>query len=314
MNHTDRVVHWVLSSLELETTLFHLGQYCGNWRASVAGRLRAGFHLVLHGDCWLHLPGDMAPVQLRAGDAVFFLRDVPHHLGPHAEPQACVADGEMLSLDALLPPSLSSTGLACGFFDFRPGLSEVLLAPFPDYLVLRGEGGERDDADDGLAATCALFDLILAEARRGGSEPSPLIARLIDLLFFYVVRHLAARDDVAQGLWPLLRSAEFSGLMLALIRHPERAWTVEAMAALVHMSRATFCKRFVEASGQSPAAFLLLLRMKVAEQLLGSRCSIAQAAERVGYRSEAAFARAFKKVTGLQPGAMRRQGQRLSLS
>ncbi|WP_420997368.1 cupin domain-containing protein [Cupriavidus sp. 30B13] len=311
MNHTDRVVHWVLSSLELETTLFHLGQYCGTWRASVAGRLRAGFHVVLHGECWLHLPGAAAPARLQPGDAVFFLRDVPHHLGPHAEPQACLADSAMLPLDVDIPPAQSATGLACGFFDFRPGLSEALLAPFPDYLVLRARDGE---GDGDLAGTHALFGLIVAEARRGGSEPSPLIARLVDLLFFYVVRHLAARDDVAKGLWPLLRSAEFSGLMLALIRHPERTWTVEAMAALAHMSRATFCKRFAEASGQSPAAFLLLLRMKVAEQLLGGRCSIAQAAERVGYRSEAAFARAFKKATGVQPGAMRRQGQRLSLS
>ncbi|MDF3832680.1 AraC family transcriptional regulator [Cupriavidus basilensis] len=300
MNHTDRVVHWVLSSLELETTLFHIGQYCGTWRASVAGRMRAGFHLVLHGACWLHLPGEQRRSYLQAGDAVFFLRDVPHYLGQHDDPQACLPVAGMQPLDLSVA---DATGLACGFFDFRPGFSEVLLAPFPDYLVLPA-------GTAALGGTRALFDLILAEARRGDAEPSPLIARLVDLLFFYVVRHLAAREDVAQGLWPLLRSAEFSGLMLALIQHPERPWSVETMAELVHMSRATFSKRFTEACGQPPAAFLLLLRMKIASQLLAGRCSIAQAAERVGYRSEAAFARAFKKATGAQPGAYRRQGQR----
>jgi len=298
MHHTDRLVHWVLSSLELETTLFHIGQYCGSWRASVAGRMRAGFHLVLHGECWLHLPGEPG-VPLQAGDAVFFLRDVPHHLGPHADGQACAPAAAMQPLE---PSAPDGTGLACGFFDFRPGLSEVLLAPFPDYLVLPA----RDQA---LAGARPLFDLILAEARRGDAEPSPLIARLVDLLLFYVVRHLATREDVARGLWPLLRSAEFSSLMLALIRHPGRPWTLESMAELVHMSRATFCKRFMETCGQSPAAFLLLLRMKIASQLLASRCSVAQVAEQVGYRSEAAFARAFKKATGEQPGAVRRQGQ-----
>ncbi len=82
----DRLIHWLLGSLELDTTLFHLGQYCGSWKASISGLARSGFHLVLHGQCWLHLPQEAAPRPLQAGDAVFFLRDVPHTLSPLADP------------------------------------------------------------------------------------------------------------------------------------------------------------------------------------------------------------------------------------
>ncbi|MGN5477802.1 hypothetical protein ACTMU2_15255 [Cupriavidus basilensis] len=109
-----------------------------------------------------------------------------------------------------------------------------------------------------------LFDLILVEAHREGTEPSPLIARLVELLFFYVMRDLAASEDVERGLWPMLKSAEFSALILELIGHPERPWSIESMAAHVHMSRATFCKRFAAMCGEPPASFLLLLRMKIA--------------------------------------------------
>lgn len=52
----DRLIQWLLGSLELQTSLFHLGQYCGSWQASTTGLARAGFHVILNGDCWLHLP------------------------------------------------------------------------------------------------------------------------------------------------------------------------------------------------------------------------------------------------------------------
>ena len=76
------------------------------------------------------------------------------------------------------------------------------------------------------------------------------------------------------------------------------------------MSRASFCKHFASASGHSPAQFLLLLRMKIAARRLHDGVSVERAAELVGYRSHAAFTRAFKRVTGEQPGAYRRD-QRL---
>ena len=65
---TDRLAHWLVSGLELDTTIFHVGQYCGPWRASTAGRERASFHLVLRGQSWLHLEGQ-APILLAPGPA-----------------------------------------------------------------------------------------------------------------------------------------------------------------------------------------------------------------------------------------------------
>lgn len=78
------------------------------------------------------------------------------------------------------------------------------------------------------------------------------------------------------------------------------------MADLSHMSRATFFKRFTQIAGTSPSHFLTQIRMKRATQLIEEGVSLARAAEQVGYQSDAAFSRAFKKVTGTLPGALRR--------
>lgn len=301
----DRLIHWLLSSLDLETTLFHLGQYCGSWKASTTGLARSGFHVILNGDCWLHLPDEQVSHPLRTGDAVFFLRDVAHYLSPLADP-ALAATAPRTSMAALDFDVPGSVALACGFFNFRSSLNTIFLGSFPDYVIIARDG-------ESLSEARPLFDLILAEAHSGGEEPSPLISRLVDLLFFYVIRHLCQRGEVTAGLWAMLGQPEFAPLLEAIIAEPGREWTVEAMANIAHMSRATFFKRFGQVCGASPSHFLLQIRMKLATQLIEEGMSLSRAAEKVGYQSDAAFSRAFKKVTGVLPGAYRRGCQPVQL-
>ncbi|MCK9262133.1 MAG: cupin domain-containing protein, partial [Azoarcus sp.] len=174
---TDRLVNWLVSGLELETTVFHVGQYCGSWRASTAGRARASFHLVLRGHCFLHLE-NRAPIELGPRDAVFLLRDRPHSLTPERQPgPACVPR----PMQAMLPVRPDGTSLACGFFDFRGLPGELLRESFPDCLLMRADA-------PALRAITPLFDLVLAEADRDTAEPSPLIERLTELLLFYLIR------------------------------------------------------------------------------------------------------------------------------
>jgi AraC family transcriptional regulator, activator of mtrCDE len=192
-----------------------------------------------------------------------------------------------------------SVGLACGFFEFRSGLDDQLLGLIPDHIVARHDAA----APDGPRS---VFELIRAEAHRHPDAPSPLIARLTELLFFYALRSIAARDDIAPGLWSLMRRAEFAPLITAIIDTPGQRWTTDTMASFVNMSRARFCKQFAEACGQPPAQFVTLVRMKVAAAMLRAGTTTSDAAEQIGYQSESAFAQAFKRVTGEQPGAYRR--------
>ncbi|HQX07475.1 MAG TPA: AraC family transcriptional regulator [Zoogloea sp.] len=292
---TDRLAHWLVSGLELDTTVFHVGQYCGPWRASTAGRERASFHLVLRGESWLHLEGQ-APIRLQAREGVFLLRDIPHSLTPAAEAGPGFQARPMLPMS---PPVAGACGLACGFFQFRGLLGELLRGAFPGYVLIRAGSGA-------LHAVAPLFDLILAEAARDEAGASPLIERLTELLFFYVIRDVALRNDVASGLLAVARRPEFATLLDDLLRAPGKPWSIDDMARVACMSRASFCRHFVEASGQPPARFLLQVCMKIAARRLQCGDSVLRAAEHVGYNSQAAFTRAFKKVIGEQPGAFQR--------
>lgn len=298
----DQLVHWLLGSLDLETTVFHVGQYCGRWRASTAGRMLGSFHLVLHGDCFLHLQ-DREPIALRPRDGVFLLRDLPHFLSPDTRTVTSTSTSSASVPLSVMQPLMQalpeSTGLACGFFHFRGAISDLIGDSFPDYLILRAE-------DPVLRAATVLFDLILAEEHADPAQPSPLVARLAELLFFYVIRQVARTDAVASGLLAVARRAEFKPLLDSLMQAPGQDWSTDEMARMTHMSRASFYKHFVEASGLPPAQFLLSLRMKIAAQRLHAGESVERTAEHVGYRSHAAFSRAFKKVIGEQPGAYRR--------
>ena len=297
---TDRLARWLLGSLELDTAVLHVGQYCGRWRASTAGRELGSFHLVLDGHCYLHLDG-AAPIALGPRDGVFLLRDLPHFLSPHSDPLQAVSAQAMLPLQT--PTQQPATALACGFFQFRGALSALIVDSFPPYLLIRGDA-------PAFGAAAALFDLILLEAGGDPEQPSPLIARLVELLFFYLIRHVAQGEQVAAGLLSLLHQPAFSPLLERMLDAPADDWSIENMAKAACMSRASFCKHFASASGHSPAQFLLLLRMKIAARRLHDGVSVERAAELVGYRSHAAFTRAFKRVTGEQPGAYRRD-QRL---
>lgn len=261
MSHRqDRLIHQLLGSLDIDTTVFHLGQYCGAWKASTSGLARAGFHLVLHGECWLHLAGHEEPHRLRGGDGVFFLRDVEHFLSQERDVvRAGLSPRQaMQAVDFKVP---DSTALACGFFDYRAPLTQLLLASLPPYVVLGAEDPE-------LAEARGLFGLILREAEVAGEEASPLIARLVDVLFFYVLRHLVQRQEISPCFWAVLAQPEFAPLVAALVEAPGEEWGLERMAALCHMSRATFCKRFSLVAGTSPSLFLAQIRMKLAVQLI----------------------------------------------
>jgi len=298
---SDKLAQWLLNSIELDAAALHVGRYCGPWRASTAGRALASFHLVLAGDCYLHIAGE-APIHLRARDGVFLTRDVPHFLSPSSDPAAPIARQPMQTLSVpAAPTDTANAGLACGFFSFSGALGPLVIGSFPDVLVCRSD-------EPSLAHTAALFDLILAEA--GDPErPSPLIARLVELLFFYLIRHAARQETLGAGILALAQRGEFMALLDRMLASPGDDWSIARMAQAANMSRAAFCKHFTEAGGIPPAQFLLRLRMRLASQRLGAGDSVEQAAGHVGYQSYAAFTRAFKRVVGEQPGAYRRHGR-----
>ncbi|MHC6225921.1 AraC family transcriptional regulator [Pseudomonas sp. X10] len=293
------LIDWLLESLELDASLFHVGRYCGGWHASTQGMGRASFHLVVQGHCWLHIDGQPDGVRLEAGDAVFLLRDLGYRLSSDEDPlNACAQPRQ--AMQALDTSAADGVGLVCGFFHFQSALSSLIIEGLADWIILRA-------GDPALSAARALFQLILEECQRPPAPSQTLLERLTHLLFLYVLRQQVRDEQSIGGLVALARQSAFAGLLEQLIDRPGHTWTLESMAACTGLSRSAFFKRFNELAGQSPGQVLLALRMRHACQLLRAGNTVEQVGAEAGYQSVAAFTRAFAKAVGVQPGAYRKQ-------
>src|SRR5262245_21190637 len=151
--------------------------------------------------------------------------------------------------------------------------------------------------------------LMAAEARELRPGGEAVITRLADVLVVQAIRVWLETDPAARTGWLGALQDKQVGRALTLIhRDPARAWTVASLARELAMSRSAFAARFTELVGEPVMHYVARWRMQVAfGSLRDENATVAEIAGRLGYGSEAAFARAFKRVTGVAPGSVRRR-------
>ncbi len=278
----------LMRHLHLQTRVFHRSTHCGRWEVDAEYERKAMFHLVAKGRCLLRTTVAAADIELQAGDAVLFTAPCDHVLV--SMPGAQAAD---------------ATLLLCGYFEFDSPLSAVLLASLPASLLLRGASPAQ--AYRAMAGTpAALLGLIVAEAESEAPGSTALMDKLSDALFMYAVRQCLADSSVQRGLLKGLSDPHVGPALLAMHQQPEQPWTVAALAEWGHLSRAAFARRFNLAIGASPLEYLTRVRMQLARAAITGRgATISEAATLAGYATDAAFSRAFKRIYGHPPGALR---------
>jgi AraC-like DNA-binding protein len=188
------------------------------------------------------------------------------------------------------------TTLLCGAVRFGHPAAATLVGVLPQILHLDAER---------LQGTLALMASEAREPRLGGEA---VITRLADILVIQAMRAWLETDADAHTGWLGALRDEQIGKAIALIHaEPARDWTVASLASELAMSRSAFAARFTALVGEPAIAYVTRWRMQVAlAALRDERATVAELANRLGYRSEAAFARAFKRETGMPPGAVRR--------
>jgi AraC-like DNA-binding protein len=196
-----------------------------------------------------------------------------------------------------------SARLVCGFLacDARP--FNPLLENLPAVMQARSA---RDNSGDWLAQFIRAAVSESAE-RRSGSEG--ILAKLSELMFIEVVRrHLETMPPEQAGWLAGLRD-HFVGKALSLMHgNPAHGWTIEELGRKVGLSRSVLAERFTDLLGMPPMQYLARWRMQIAARILSdASANIASIAEEIGYESEAAFSRAFKKLVGVPPSVWRRR-------
>lgn len=273
-------------------------RYGAPWVINHAGTPRgvAPYHLIVHGEAQA---GD---VMLQTGDIIVFPHGGAHqlHIGDTAHATPSHSTPGLLRLETNESDG-PQTDILCGEFHFDADGSAGLLAALPQVLVVRTSG--RPDAQSLRYLLRMLQEE--AETPRGGSEA--IIRQLASALFALLIRTWLEQTLAVPGLFGVLAERRLQAAMNGMLTAPEQPWTLEDLADTSHMSRATFARLFKQAANATPAEVLTQLRMARAARLLDDGRQAGDVAEAVGYQSEAAFNRAFKRQYGVGPGAYRRR-------
>ncbi|HEY7903473.1 MAG TPA: AraC family transcriptional regulator [Casimicrobiaceae bacterium] len=264
------------------------------------------FHLITEGECYVELD-DAPPMRLTAGDAVIFPQGHAHRMT--TQPGLVPAKGRRLvEVLSRRPRQLSYGGggaptrLVCGYLACDARLARMLLAGLPPVVRVNVRGS---NAGIWLEASVRYA---LAEARSPRPGGAGVLAKLAEVLFIEVLRlYIADAKDDRTGWLAGLGDRIVGTALNALHTRPAHAWTLEELARASGTSRSVLAERFQQLVGSSPMQYLTQWRMLLAANLLSrSNAPLARIAEDVGYQTDTAFSRAFRREYGAPPAAWRR--------
>ncbi|HEV7614244.1 MAG TPA: AraC family transcriptional regulator [Steroidobacteraceae bacterium] len=308
-----------LRVVRLTGAIFINGRFTAPWcyqspRADTAARLLEPgaervviFHLITEGQCYVEIENE-PPVHLAAGDAVVFPQAHAHRMT--SEPGLSPAKGAPLEKVLTRRPRQlvyggggPTTRLVCGYLACDARLARMLLAGLPPLVRVSVRGS---NAGIWLEASVRYA---LAEARSPRPGGAAVLSKLAEVLFIEVLR--LYMNDVGQGRtgWLAGLTDRIVGAALnALHTRPAHAWTLEELAHEADTSRSVLAERFQQLVGSSPMHYLTQWRMLLAANLLcRSNAPLTRIAEDVGYQTDTAFSRAFRREFGSPPAAWRRR-------
>lgn len=293
-----------LHALRMNQSTFYLTEFTAPWGLAMPAGC-TNFYLVLEGELELTVAApDRIP--LSTGDLALVLHGAPYRFASDVEaPDRRPDELEEQCLSPRLRLLRQGGGGAltrffCGALRFDSPLAYELIRHLPKGLVVRaGDASTR-------AHLLALTQLIEAEAAAMRPGWETVCTRLADILVIQALRGWFA-DQPETGWLGALRDPRLSRAIVAMHREPARPWSLAELAREAVMSRSAFAERFRSQLGEAPMQYLTRARMLQAlARLRDSDAGISELAAEAGYSSEAAFHRAFRRSTGLTPGAARR--------
>ena len=267
------------------------------------------FHIVLGGNGFLRMNSQNIPLQ--AGDVVLLPHAVAHDLASTMEvpaiPLKALPSVHIGDSAALL--NYGGDGdrslLICGRVRFAGPVEHPLVVLLPQVMLFHVDRDqERQREDAWLDSTLTMLGAEALSLRPGSTA---VMTRLADILVLETIRAWLEEDaNRHEGWLAALRDPDIGKALALIHRQAEERWTVNSLAAEVHLSRSVFCERFSRLVGMSPMQYVTRWRMHLASSWIEEdSLSLSEVTHRLGYSSEAAFSRAFKRYLHIPPGAIR---------
>ncbi|KAB8140631.1 AraC family transcriptional regulator [Chloroflexia bacterium SDU3-3] len=298
----------VLNGLELKGWLSSRRELTPRWRVAFLASSDSVFHMLRFGAGYIFVEGEERAIEVGQGDVVFFPRGQAHTIcdDPAAPLSYTVPLDHTIGQPYEIFPSAggrTDQALLCGAFRFEhPGLFP-LLHLLPNVIHIPGAHGHMQPA------FAAIVNLIASESASPQPGRGAVLSRLAELLVIQMLRVWIEQQDAAATGWlAALRDGPIGGAVGLIHQHPERQWKVEELASAVALSRSAFSARFTQLVGEPPMRYLTRWRMHCATRLLKKdSMPTEEIAERLGYESEGAFRKAFKREVRLTPAQYRRR-------
>jgi len=299
-----------LHMLRLTGTLYCRGEFTAPFAIAIPkfdGVMT--FLVVTSGRCWLEVEG-VEPRQLEQGSLALITHGTPHIVSSNPEvPAEPLFDLPVEKISERYETMRYGGGgeltrTMYGVVRFDDVAAQHLIRLLPDIIQI---DSWDDDASGWLQSTLRFIASEAAQLKPGGET---VITRLADVVIIQAIRSwLDHSPEAAHGWLAALRDNRIGRALASIHRAPERDWSVASLSDEVGMSRSAFSARFTGMVGSSPVRYLTEWRMQVARtRLLESADPLSIVSVELGYQSEAAFCRAFKRVFGVSPGSLRRTG------
>ena len=303
----------ILSQLRLAGTLYFRTELTSPWGVKVPSHENvARFHYAHRGGCFVRVEGVDVPIALKQGDFLIIPWGAPHTLycDPKNEPDAApletvLNDSGFTGTGALVYGATEGTletQLVCGHFAFGDHVSHPLITQLPPVIHIPDYG---ETAGSWMEQTLRLIG---AEAGRDQLGGDLIALKLAEIIFAQVLRIYLQSDGRARLVFAAFADPKIQRALAAVHTAPEQDWSVEDLASRAGMSRTAFANTFATRMGMTPMAYVTEWRLQIARQSLMDKTQpLIDLAESVGYGSEAAFSRAFKRRFDLAPARYRRE-------
>lgn len=254
-------------------------------------------HLAVAAPLVVRIDGEAEPLRLEPADVVLVGRDRAHSIATpgFADAARPIAPGDQGAEAGQRPAWVTGT------FRVEDETAAPLLSALPPVVHISA-------TEPGNEWQQLSLELLLAEIGAGRPGSWIMASRILDLIFVHALRRWSASGRAEPGWLATVLDERLAPALSSMHRQPERAWTISELAALTRQSPSTFAHRFTRLVGQSPAVYLAERRMAAAAGMLESTATpVGQIASAVGYTSEPAFSRAFRRRFGMPPLAWRKQ-------